>query len=234
MRVQKSVLLAVLLLGLLGIAALYYNFFLVVSAIKKTSQEQSRGTLDTKIFDIVTDLPVVDVVLIIHAGNLHKDRRDAIRESWMLDANKVPNLKLVVKFFIGTANETAEEKAQWGIAEEAEKYGDIVMLDTVRDAYQTIMHKGREAFRWYVEHYRFRFLLKTDDDCYMNLRLIPEIIAPFPLQNSWGGFFMAGPVVFGHHKVCQENCMLFESPAVVMFAFNTPCWLTHCRAPKIT
>ena len=200
MRVQKSVLSAVLLLGLLGIAALYYNFFLVVSAIKKTSQEQSRATLDPKIFEIVTDLPAVDVVLIIHAGNLHKDRRDAIRESWMQDANKLP-LKLVVKFFIGTANETAEEKARWGIAEEAEKYGDIVMLDTVQDAYQTIMHKGREAFRWYVEHYRFRFLLKTDDDCYVNLRLIPEIIAPFPLKHAWGGVFMSGPVVFGEHKV---------------------------------
>ena len=158
-----------------------------------------------------TMLPEVDVVLIIHAGNLNKNRRDAIRESWMLDANKVPNLKLVVKFFIGTANETAEEKARWGIAEEAEKYGDIVMLDTVRDAYQTIMHKGREAFRWYVEHYRFRFLFKTDDDCYLNLRLIPEIIAPFPLKHAWGGIFLAGPVIFGVHKVISDISMIVSA-----------------------
>ncbi|XP_008588205.1 PREDICTED: UDP-GalNAc:beta-1,3-N-acetylgalactosaminyltransferase 2 [Galeopterus variegatus] len=74
------------------------------------------------------------------------------------------------------------------LREESSIYDDIVFVDVV-DTYRNVPAKLLNFYRWTVETTSFNLLLKTDDDCYIDLEAVFNRIAQKNLDgpNFWWG-----------------------------------------------
>lgn len=76
------------------------------------------------------------------------------------------------------------------LKEESSLYDDIVFVDVV-DTYRNVPAKLLNFYKWTVETTSFDLLLKTDDDCYIDLEAVFNRIALKKLDgpNFWWGNF---------------------------------------------
>uniref|UniRef100_A0A8C5P500 Hexosyltransferase n=1 Tax=Jaculus jaculus TaxID=51337 RepID=A0A8C5P500_JACJA len=102
------------------------------------------------------------------------------------------------------------------LKEESSTYGDIVFVDVV-DTYRNVPAKLLNFYRWTVETTSFGLLLKTDDDCYIDLEAVFNRIAQKNLNgpNFWWGNFRLNWAVDRTGK-WQE--LEYPSPAYPAFA----------------
>lgn len=104
------------------------------------------------------------VVMMVHSApdNFHK--RKVIRETW---GEKDPNSLLI--FLLGSVNSTY---LQTKIEVESKVNGDVVQ-GNFGDAYRNMTYKHVMGLKWFVYHCPIaRFLLKTDDDVFINTPLL--------------------------------------------------------------
>ncbi|XP_020137100.2 UDP-GalNAc:beta-1,3-N-acetylgalactosaminyltransferase 2 isoform X2 [Microcebus murinus] len=102
------------------------------------------------------------------------------------------------------------------LKEESSTYDDIVFVDVV-DTYRNVPAKLLNFYRWTVETTSFDLLLKTDDDCYIDLEAVFNRIAQKNLNgpNFWWGNFRLNWAVDRTGK-WQE--LEYPSPAYPAFA----------------
>ncbi|XP_041486562.1 UDP-GalNAc:beta-1,3-N-acetylgalactosaminyltransferase 2-like isoform X1 [Microtus oregoni] len=102
------------------------------------------------------------------------------------------------------------------LQEESSIYDDIVFVDVV-DTYRNVPAKLLNFYRWTVETTSFGLLLKTDDDCYIDLEAVFNRIAQKNLNgpNFWWGNFRLNWAVDRTGK-WQE--LEYPSPAYPAFA----------------
>ncbi|KAA3146119.1 MULTISPECIES: hypothetical protein, partial [unclassified Akkermansia] len=79
-----------------------------------------------------------------------KEKRDAVRETWL----EHPADGIECVFFVGGKEGLEEER------------GDTVVLDTA-DGYDELPGKVKSFFRYALENYDFEWLFKCDDDTYV-------------------------------------------------------------------
>ncbi|XP_026525094.1 UDP-GalNAc:beta-1,3-N-acetylgalactosaminyltransferase 2 [Notechis scutatus] len=108
------------------------------------------------------------------------------------------------------------EKEDALLKEESNIYDDIVFVDVV-DTYRNVPAKLLNFYRWTVEATSFDVLLKTDDDCYIDLETIFNRIKLKNLgrPNIWWGNFRLNWAVDRTGK-WQE--LEYPSPAYPAFA----------------
>ncbi|XP_075452892.1 UDP-GalNAc:beta-1,3-N-acetylgalactosaminyltransferase 2 isoform X1 [Ascaphus truei] len=76
------------------------------------------------------------------------------------------------------------------LQEESTTFQDIIFVDVV-DTYRNVPSKLLNFYRWTVEFTSFEFLLKTDDDCYIDMDNVFNTIDHKKLERSntwWGNF----------------------------------------------
>lgn len=102
------------------------------------------------------------------------------------------------------------------LQKESSIYDDIVFVDVV-DTYRNVPAKLLNFYRWTVESTSFSLLLKTDDDCYIDLEAVFNRIAQKNLDgpNFWWGNFRLNWAVDRTGK-WQE--LEYPSPAYPAFA----------------
>ncbi|XP_047376559.1 UDP-GalNAc:beta-1,3-N-acetylgalactosaminyltransferase 2 isoform X3 [Sciurus carolinensis] len=102
------------------------------------------------------------------------------------------------------------------LTEESSVHGDIVFVDVV-DTYRNVPAKLLNFYRWTVETTSFNLLLKTDDDCYIDLEAVFKRITQKNLEgpNFWWGNFRLNWAVDRTGK-WQE--LEYPSPAYPAFA----------------
>ncbi|XP_033287160.1 UDP-GalNAc:beta-1,3-N-acetylgalactosaminyltransferase 2 isoform X3 [Orcinus orca] len=102
------------------------------------------------------------------------------------------------------------------LEEESSLYDDIVFVDVV-DTYRNVPAKLLNFYKWTVETTSFDLLLKTDDDCYIDLEAVFNRIALKNLDgpNFWWGNFRLNWAVDRTGK-WQE--LEYPSPAYPAFA----------------
>ncbi|XP_055002686.1 UDP-GalNAc:beta-1,3-N-acetylgalactosaminyltransferase 2 isoform X2 [Sorex araneus] len=102
------------------------------------------------------------------------------------------------------------------LKEESSIYDDIVFVDVI-DTYRNVPAKLLNFYRWTVETASFDLLLKTDDDCYIDIEAIFNRIAHRNLDgpNFWWGNFRLNWAVDRTGK-WQE--LEYPSPAYPAFA----------------
>ncbi|XP_055491137.1 UDP-GalNAc:beta-1,3-N-acetylgalactosaminyltransferase 2 isoform X3 [Leucoraja erinacea] len=82
-------------------------------------------------------------------------------------------------------NKLREENA--ALQEESQTYQDIVFVDVI-DTYRNVPHKLLHFYQWSVESTNFRLLLKTDDDCYVDIEAVLERAGDrLEATNVWWG-----------------------------------------------
>ena len=107
-----------------------------------------------------SSLPKVFLFIGILSGRGYRHRRLAVREAWSAGGNHPP---AAVSKFVLSADEATPQVAR----EEAE-FGDIVYVKE-RTNYKSILYKTYFIFEYAVEHYDVAFVLKTDDDAFVNV-----------------------------------------------------------------
>lgn len=125
-------------------------------------------------------------VLILTAPN-SRERRDAIRTTWL----KLPFPKgsnFVHKFAVGSYELRKEQAVK--LADEQEKFGDLLFLTDLKDSYQNLTLKVLKSFTWIKHNVDAKFILKVDDDSFVRLG---NLVSDLELKEKYGriywGFF---------------------------------------------
>ncbi|XP_071833739.1 UDP-GalNAc:beta-1,3-N-acetylgalactosaminyltransferase 2-like [Apostichopus japonicus] len=124
-----------------------------------------------------------------------------------------------------TVKQTDEKRQEWStemdrvqkrLQEENKKHRDIVLVDAV-DTYQNLPLKVLLFHKWLTDNVDFKYLLKTDDDCFLNIRHILKTInkTTFPESNAWWGNFRYNWAVQRHGKWAEHH---YPSTAYPAFA----------------
>lgn len=108
------------------------------------------------------------VVILVHSApdNIHK--RQTIRETWgKKDSHSI------LLFLLGNVNSTTLNQK---LHMENEMFDDLIQ-GNYDEAYRNLTYKFQMAFKWFIyECPKARFLLKTDDDVFINSPLLYRIL----------------------------------------------------------
>lgn len=102
------------------------------------------------------------------------------------------------------------------LQEESRRHGDIVFVDVV-DTYRNVPAKLLNFYKWTVGATSFDLLLKTDDDCYIDLEAVFHRVAHGTLQGPsvwWGNFRLNWAV----DRTGKWQELEYPSPAYPAFA----------------
>lgn len=148
------------------------------------SESVSKSTTDSQfMFEInqplicepvnKADIFSVDLVVIVISDIKHFLRRVTIRNTWGSDIHgKVPKVRLL--FLVG---KNSDMRLQLQIKKESELFNDIIQTN-VEELYANLTKKSLAMLQWVRDYCSdARFVLKTDDDMYINLpNLINELL----------------------------------------------------------
>uniref|UniRef100_A0A3P8UAK9 Hexosyltransferase n=1 Tax=Amphiprion percula TaxID=161767 RepID=A0A3P8UAK9_AMPPE len=102
------------------------------------------------------------------------------------------------------------------LQEESLRHGDIVFVDVV-DTYRNVPSKLLQFYKWSVGNADFNLLLKTDDDCYIDVDSVLMKIDHKGLKRSnfwWGNFRQSWAV----DRIGKWQELEYASPAYPAFA----------------
>ena len=91
------------------------------------------------------------------------DRRSGIRKTWAIDHSLMVRWKTV--FLIGQV--LGDDVQNKYLDDEDRKHGDLIR-GTFVDAYRNLTYKTQMGLEWASKYCDFQFLLKTDDDVFVN------------------------------------------------------------------
>ncbi|XP_013068029.2 beta-1,3-galactosyltransferase 1-like isoform X2 [Biomphalaria glabrata] len=119
------------------------------------------------------------------------ESRQAIRDTWGSYA-KVASNKAVLVFFIGSESDAVPSEVQKRIDEEARIHGDILQESYV-DHYKNLSLKSVSLLKWASQHCpQSDFLLKSDDDMYVNVPLLLKTLNTTAASPGGGKLFIIG------------------------------------------
>eukprot|EP00106_Octopus_bimaculoides_P004294 XP_014771736.1 PREDICTED: beta-1,3-galactosyltransferase 1-like isoform X2 [Octopus bimaculoides] len=143
----------------------------------------------------------VQILVAVCSAPINILRRNTIRETWGQYARNNSNFKMV--FFEGV---THGPGVQDDIHEESVKYGDIVQENYI-DHYANLSLKSIAYLRWVSSSCRkVKFVLKTDDDMYINLPLLEKT-----LMNMKRSRFIMG-LLFKHVAPIRDSSSKWYTP----------------------
>lgn len=88
-----------------------------------------------------------------------------------------------IRFFVGHSKTGTTDPERAAHAEQ-QKHGDIVALD-VPDTYVDLIEKVRQSFLWAAQNTVSEYVLKVDDDAYVNVPLMMETINDLPTSRLY-------------------------------------------------
>ena len=156
-------------------------------------------------FEFIRDLPAVctskdgntavDLFVFISSSTEHRSQRKSLRDSWLLYfQNNTSRMRYV--FILG---ETHNKTLLQDILQEAEVYNDIVIAN-FQDTYKNLTLKTIAGFHWANKHCpHARFVMKADDDVYVNIPSLLNVLVHENEDYSLGKLWKNGSVVRNEH-----------------------------------
>lgn len=126
------------------------------------------------------------VVIVLSSVN-GRDRRDAIRQTWMKGYQEKDQAVLVT-FAIGTLG--LSPLSLEALNSEEETYHDLLLLSDLEESYSNLTRKVLYSFMWVDKHLKFEYLMKCDDDTFVILDVVLEDLSNRRSRRSfyWGFF----------------------------------------------
>ena len=151
-----------------------------------TSSTQSPGGSDVETSSIRLSTHYLLVVVVL--STVHgKDRRDAIRQTWMRGHQDIKPA-VMVKFVIGTLDLPPSDLEV--LMAEEHTHHDLLLLSHLKESYHHLTRKVLYTFQWADENLKFSYLLKCDDDSYVRLNtMIQELARRTSKQSLYWGYF---------------------------------------------
>lgn len=109
-----------------------------------------------------------------------------------------------------------QQQEDAALEQESQRHGDMVFVDVV-DTYRNVPTKLLQFYKWSVENADFNLLLKTDDDCYIDVDAVLTKIDQKDLKRSnfwWGNFRQSWAV----DRIGKWQELEYPSPAYPAFA----------------
>ncbi|XP_050419727.1 beta-1,3-galactosyltransferase 5-like isoform X2 [Adelges cooleyi] len=147
---------------------------------RSLSDSDLHALIDLPSFNFVINQKVCNnntqlIMALVHTAPGHRAKRQSIRDTW---AKMIPTL-----FFMGLPESNV---TQSDIIAENQVYSDIVQGDFV-DCYRNLTYKHVMVLKWTLYYCpSARYLLKTDDDTFVNAPYLLEIlhkISPLGARN---------------------------------------------------
>lgn len=134
------------------------------------------------------------VVLIMSAPD-NVIKRHALRLTWL----SLVNHESVKYFFVIGSKQILGNNENVLLTEESH-YSDLLILPDVEEGYDLLTTKLLASFSWVNKNLEFEFLLKVDDDSYVDIRqLVIELSRKTDTKNLYWGYFN------GHAQVKQKG-----------------------------
>ena len=131
------------------------------------------------------------IIIISHPKNL--ERRNAIRQTWLNIKDRNIRKDVLPLFVVG--NDNLSELVSKNLEEETSSNNDVLVLP-IQEAYSSLTQKVLTSLVQVERNVKFSFLLKVDDDTFVNLPVMVD-----ELRNSnynqglyWGFFDGRAPV----------------------------------------
>ncbi|KAL3885532.1 hypothetical protein ACJMK2_025584 [Sinanodonta woodiana] len=139
--------------------------------------------------DVCTGTRNVEILLMISSTPRNFEARNVIRKTWgSLCHNSDTNLGCV--FLLGMNNDSDTEIMN-AIRNEQEQYHDLLMANFT-DSYANLTYKTMMGLKWAVDNCPLaQFIMKTDDDMYVNTELLPMFLKDAKPTKFMGGFCWA-------------------------------------------
>ena len=141
------------------------------------------------------------ILVSTNVGNF--DRRQLIRKTWGADFSIETKWKTV--FLLGKNN---NDKEMINATKESRAYGDIVQGD-YQEHFWNMSYKVAMGFEWAVKYCNFYYLLKADDDVFVNTLGLMNFLTKYtiPMRRLYTGNIMVGSVVLrnGRYAVSPEE-----------------------------
>ncbi|XP_077137369.1 beta-1,3-galactosyltransferase 5-like [Ranitomeya variabilis] len=112
------------------------------------------------------------LLILVTSHARHHASRSAIRKTWAQKTKGALGPWQVV-FLVGRPEDVVVD---WHIHKEHEIHRDIFMGNYV-DSYRNLTLKVMHGINWAVERCRPAYILKTDDDCYINTPRLPAFLS---------------------------------------------------------
>ena len=123
------------------------------------------------------------LAILVLSSPENRDRRDAIRKTWL---NFVNNDDAFVYFVVGTRGLSNMSSLEL----ESSEYGDLIRLVDHVDSYDTLASKVLMSFLWLSENVKFAFVFKVDDDTFARVEvIIKELRHRSNTKPLYWGFF---------------------------------------------
>ncbi|XP_053399894.1 beta-1,3-galactosyltransferase 1-like [Mercenaria mercenaria] len=125
----------------------------------------------------------VELLFMIASVAAKKDSRNAIRKTWCGDCNK-PDSKMRLVFVFGNKHDFDKNE---NLLEESKEFHDIIQMDFV-DTYANLTYKTMSSLQWSEDYCKqAKYVMKTDDDMYINTELLPLLLKAAPSEKFIGG-----------------------------------------------
>ena len=113
------------------------------------------------------------LMIIIFSRSASSNLRKTCRDTWLKDYRN--STEVVFRFVIGTAGLDEEENHK--LQTESNQYGDLLLLKNHTESYgYECTNKLLLSFQWVTNHSKAQYVMKTDDDCYVQLRFILSLL----------------------------------------------------------
>ena len=143
-----------------------------------------------------------DLLILVSSAPANLERRNNIRNTWAFE--RVLKPRWTTAFLVA---QTQIEALSNSLLKEDEDYGDLVRANYY-DHYWNQTRKIQMGFEWAIRYCNFSFLLKTDDDVFVNipgvLSFLRELSTP---KELYVGNHYTNPLVYrgGKWKVTMEE-----------------------------
>eukprot|EP00455_Lapot_gusevi_P038983 TRINITY_DN4367_c0_g2_i1.p1 TRINITY_DN4367_c0_g2~~TRINITY_DN4367_c0_g2_i1.p1 ORF type:complete len:336 (-),score=39.14 TRINITY_DN4367_c0_g2_i1:29-964(-) len=126
------------------------------------------------------------------------EKRDAVRRTWASLAQKS-----AVFFIIGYTTEL-DETLQAKLASEEKTHRDIVRVNC-SDSYDALTEKNLQFFKYALDHFKFRYMMKADDDSFVRLDAIEKQLVTMPRRRLYWGYFHPASDTVVHKDPQHKN-----------------------------
>ncbi len=152
------------------------------------------------------------LVIVVCSSAEHFSHRAAIRKSWASPYKDLSSRTKVV-FLIGLPNQSEYHEhardIQDMIIKEAYEYQDIIQAD-FEDSYKNLSLKSIAMLQWMDVYCNWsKFLLKTDDDVFIHVKVLLE-----DLQQLFHNRFIMGNIISGAQPIQDRTSKWFTPKSV--------------------
>jgi len=135
-----------------------------------------------------SDQDLVLLVIICSAMSNFQERQ-TIRDSWASDTASLPQTKVI--FLLGTIGNLTND-LQTNVTRESDVHDDILQEDFI-DSYANLTVKSLMLLKWFSQSCKnVPYVLKTDDDVYINLKNLHALVTKNKKTNLLMGTLICG------------------------------------------